>query len=90
MGLSNETTPQTQVSEDYAFELAAMRAKRIANELIKYEHNPDPRKAQNPAHPGATTVRRINIELSRVHVDSSCQDHNLAVSTHGVKGKYAR
>jgi hypothetical protein len=89
MGLSNETTPQTQVSEAYAFELAAMRAKRIANELIKYEHNPDPREAQNPAHPGATRVRTLSTLIPlRVHVDKACADHNSRVSSHGAVAQW--
>jgi hypothetical protein len=89
MGLSDESpNPQTQVSADYRFELDAMQAKRIADQLIKFEHNPDPREARNPAHPGATRVRTL-VPL-HVHVDKSCQDHNLAVSSMGTKGKYAR
>ena len=89
MGLSDENpTPQTQTTETYAFELAAMKAARMASQLIQYEHNPDPRELPHPATPGATRVRML-VPL-HVHVDSSCQDHNLAVSTHGAKGKYAR
>jgi hypothetical protein len=87
MGLSNENpNPQTQVSESYAFELDAMKAKRLASQLFQYEHNPDPCEARNPAHPGATTVRTL-IPL-RVRVDSACADHNSRVSGHGAVAQW--
>ena len=90
MGLSNENpNPQTQVSEAYTFELDSMAAARLASKLIQFTHNPDPREARNPAHPGATRVRRIAPE-PEPWVDQECQDHNSAVSSHGARGRYAR
>jgi hypothetical protein len=90
MGLSNENqNPQTQVSEAYAFELAAMRAKFIADKLIVFEHNPDPKELPHPASLGATRIRTVSTLIPlRVHVDKACADHNSRVSSHGAVAQW--
>jgi hypothetical protein len=92
MGLSNENQPQAATTEAYTFALDAMKAARLASQLIKYEHNPDPRELPNPAHPGATRVRTLSIESTlipmRVRVSQSCAEHNSRVSSHGAVEQY--
>jgi len=87
MGLSNENQPQTQVSEAYRFALDSMAAARLASKLIQFTHNPDPREAGSPA--SGIRIRRIKPEPAP-WVDQECQNHNSAVQSHGLKGRYSR
>ena len=90
MGLSNETQPNIQPSEDYLFQLDQMRVNRLVSQLIKFERNPDPRELPNPAHPGATRVRTINPERSRVPVDEQCKNHNSRAANLGASEEWGK
>jgi hypothetical protein len=76
MGLSNETPPNTSTIDAYQEALLQIKVKNLANALIQYEHNPDPREAPNPSH--GVHIRKL-VQI-RPHVDRECQDHNSMVS----------
>ena len=83
--LANENpTPNTQTVDAYRETITQMRVRQFANELIKGEREPDPRELPNPSAPGATRVRRIDMErsctMSRVNITQECRDHNSRVS----------
>jgi hypothetical protein len=47
--LSNENpNPNTQTIDSYRQTLDEIQARHLASRLVKFEHNPDPREAQNP------------------------------------------
>ena len=79
MGLSNETPPNTKVIDDYRYNLLQLKVKNLVADLVKGEHNPDPREAPNPAHGVHIRVLRPACDL-RPHVDRACADHNAMVS----------
>ena len=78
--LSNEVPQNTAQIESYLNDLVQMRAARLASQLIRCEHNDDPREAPNPAH--GVVIRRAQ-ELRqygpRPHVDPAVAAHNQAV-----------
>jgi hypothetical protein len=80
--LSNETLPNTETADSFRETINEIRTKNLADRLVKYEHNPDPREAQNPNV--GIRIRRIDLEKSvargRVPVTQECADHNSRVS----------
>jgi hypothetical protein len=86
MGLSNERPQNTATLNGYRDTLARIAATNLANRLIRYEHNPDPREAPNPAH-SVTRIRTLR-PIVRVQVDDSCKDHNSAVASLGAVEQY--
>ena len=84
MGLSNETAPNTQPTEQYLFDLARQKADLLASKLIRYEHNPSPYELPNPAH--GVRIRKWRPTVShpyRVEVSEECAAHNDIVANLG-------
>jgi hypothetical protein len=89
MPLSNENpNPNTQTIDAYSATLTDIKTKNLADRLVQYEHNPDPREAPNPN--AGIRIRRIVPMPSRVLVDEACKNHNSAVASLGVVGEYTR
>jgi hypothetical protein len=77
--LSNETPPSTATLDAYQEALLQIKVKNLANALIRYEHNPDPREAPNPNR--GVHIRRIVPACDlRPRVDEACAAHNAMVS----------
>lgn len=84
--LSEEKPSNPATVAAYRATLDEIAARSLASRLVKFEHNPDPREAPDPAK----GIRIRKIVPYRVVVDRSCQDHNLAVYTLGREGEYTR
>jgi hypothetical protein len=83
MGLSSESpNPNTATIDAYEAALIERQARNLADRLVTYEHNPDPREAPSPAL--GVHIRRIDLEkslrLSRTPVTQECKEHNAMVS----------
>jgi hypothetical protein len=92
MALSNETPASTEVVDKFRETINEIRTKNLADRLVKYEHNPDPREAPNPNR--GIRVRRIDMEKSvargRVPVTQECADHNSRVSVVGHPERFQK
>ena len=80
--LSNETLPNTETADSFRETINEIRTKNLADRLVKYEHNDDPREVPNPNQ--GIRIRRIDLEKSvahgRVPVTQECAEHNSRVS----------
>jgi hypothetical protein len=88
MGLSNEKPPNTATLDAYQQTLINISTKNLADRLVTYQHNSDPREAPDPAK--GIRIRRIVPLPSRVNVDDACKNHNSAVQSLGTTGEYSR
>ena len=81
MGLTDEPA-YNEVVDKFRQTLNEISTKNLADRLVNYEHNPDPREAQNPNV--GIRIRRIDMEKSvargRVPVTAECAAHNSRVS----------
>jgi hypothetical protein len=92
--LSNETPPQTHVTDNFRQTLAEIGAQRLGSALVSYERNPAPMREREAPNPNqGIHIRRIDLEksctLSRVSVTQECADHNSKVSAVGRPDLFA-
>lgn len=91
MGLSNENpNPSTATVDDYIAAIDIRHAQNLANRLIKYEHNPDPREAPDPSKGIRIRRPRILVPVGRIEVSAECADHNSRVSGVGSPDAFER
>lgn len=80
MGLSNEAAPYTQVVDDYRASIDIRHAQNLADRLVKFEHNPDPREVANPNTGIRIRRPRLVAAPGRIAVTAECADHNSRVA----------
>jgi hypothetical protein len=91
MGLTDEPA-NNEVVDKFRQTLNEISTKNLADRLVKFEHNDDPREAPNPNV--GIRIRRIDLAKSiargRVPVTQECADHNSNVSGVGHPERFQR
>jgi hypothetical protein len=89
--LSNESqSPHTQTADDFRATVDQMHARNLADRLIKYEHNPDPREAADPSK--GIRIRRpvLVLRSDGINVSEECKAQSLATATLGQGEEWLR